>query len=103
MSELCPVQWVQSLATVLAAIGVAACSRSDTVTLGSAVQLTGSLADTGRYYRDAYQFAVDKINETGGITVGGKTHKLALKLVDNKSDAKLDAGQHEQLLSRDKV
>ena len=90
---------------MLAMIGVAACSGSgsDSVTLGSVVQLTGSLADTGRYYRDAYQFAVDKINEKGGITVGGTTHKLALKLVDNKSDEKLDAGQHEQLLSRDKV
>ena len=90
---------------MLAMIGVAACSGSgsDSVTLGSVVQLTGSLADTGRYYRDAYQFAVDKINEQGGITVGGTTHKLALKLVDNKSDEKLDASQHEQLLSRDKV
>src|SRR5713226_3739915 len=42
---------------------------SDTVTLGAAMPLTGSLANTGRTYRDAYQFTVDKINEKGGMTV----------------------------------
>src|SRR5712692_451469 len=76
---------------------------SDTVTLGAAMQLTGSLANTGRTYRDAYQFTVDKINEKGGMTVGGKKYKLALKLLDNKSDPKLGLRQHERLLSKDKV
>ena len=99
-------QWTRSLAAALAAANMAACAgpgTPDTVTLGAVVQLTGGLADTGRYYRDAYQFAVDKINDKGGITVGGKTYKLALRLLDNKSDAKLDASQQEQLLSKEKV
>src|SRR5467141_359697 len=74
---------------------------SDVVTFGAAVQLTGGLAGTGRYYRDAYQFMVDKINETGGITVGGKTYKLALKLLDSKSDSKLGSRLHERLVAKD--
>jgi branched-chain amino acid transport system substrate-binding protein len=78
-------------------------SSSDTITLGAAVQISGSLASTGRYYRDGYQFTVDKINEKGGITVGGKTYKLALKLHDNKSDPALGARLHERLVTKDKV
>jgi branched-chain amino acid transport system substrate-binding protein len=76
---------------------------SDTVTLGAAVQLTGNLAGTGRYYRDAYQFMVDKINEKGGVSVGGKTYKLALKLLDSKSDSTLGSRLHERMVSKDKV
>jgi branched-chain amino acid transport system substrate-binding protein len=86
-----------------AAPGRAAWLGSDTVTLGAAVQLTGSLAGTGRYYRDAYQFMVDRINGKGGITVGGKTYKLALKLLDSKSDPKLGPRLNERLVSNDKV
>src|SRR5713226_6606209 len=73
------------------------------VTLGAVVQLTGALANTGRYYRDAYQLTVDRINEAGGITVGGKTLKLALTLLDSKSEPKLNASLHERLLAKDKV
>jgi branched-chain amino acid transport system substrate-binding protein len=78
-------------------------SSSDTITLGAAVQISGSFASTGRYYRDGYQFTVDKINEKGGITVGGKTYKLTLKLYDNKSDPKLGPRLHERLVTKDKV
>lgn len=73
------------------------------IVLGASVQLTGPLADTGRYYRDAYQFAIDKINAGGGATVAGNTHKLALKLYDNQSDPSLSVRQYTQLVSEDKV
>ena len=58
-------------------IGLGTAARADNViTLGASVQLTGALANTGRYYKDAYQFAIDKINAAGGVTVGGKSYKL---------------------------
>jgi branched-chain amino acid transport system substrate-binding protein len=96
---------MRCLAVTAAAICVAAWTPfgSDKVTLGAAVQVTGHLANSGRYYRDGYQFTVDKINEKGGITVGGKQYKLALRLLDNKSDPKLGLRQHERLLSKNKV
>src|SRR5215470_10098273 len=46
-------------AALVAAAGTAACTGNDTVTLGTALQLSGNLAGMGRTYRDAYQFAVD--------------------------------------------
>ena len=73
------------------------------VLLGASVQLTGPLANTGRYYRDAYEFAIDKINAAGGVKVGGVPHKLALKLYDNQSDVSLSVRQYTQLVSQDKA
>ena len=73
------------------------------IVLGASVQLTGPVANTGRYYRDAYQLAVDKINEAGGVKIGDETYKLALKIYDNQSDVNLSVGQYTQLVSRDIV
>ena len=89
------------IATTLALCGAA--MAQDTVTLGASVQETGPLANTGRYYRDGYDFAIDKINEKGGLTINGKHYKLALKILDNQSDTNLSVRQYVQLLTQDKV
>ena len=73
------------------------------VVLGASVQLTGPIANTGRYYRDSYQFAIDKINAAGGVKIAGQSHKLALKLYDNQSDVNLSMRQYTQLVTDDKV
>src|SRR6185437_11849626 len=70
------------------------------IVLGASVQLTGPVANTGRYYRDAYQLAVDKVNEAGGVKVGSETYNLVLKLYDNQSDVNLSVRQYTQLVSR---
>jgi len=87
----------------LAAGGAQAQSGGDTITLGASVQLTGRLANTGRYYGDGYPMAVERINEKGGITVAGKKYKLALKILDSQSDVNLGVRQCVQLLTQDKV
>lgn len=75
---------------------------ADTITLGASVQVTGPVANTGRYYRDGYEFAIDKINAKG-VKVGSTEYKLALKLLDNQSDVNLSVRQYVQLLTQDKV
>ncbi len=93
------------LCLVLAALALAgpALAQGTPVTLGAAVQLTGAMANTGRYYRDAYQFAVDRINARGGVDVAGEKHPLALRLYDNQSDVNLGVRQYVQLVAQDKV
>lgn len=86
----------------MAAVSTAAVAQ-DTITLGASVQETGALANTGRYYRDGYNFAIDRINEKGGVKVAGKSYKLALKILDNQSDSNLSVRQYVQLLTQDKV
>ena len=76
---------------------------AEDVVLGASVQLTGPVANTGRYYRDSYQFAIDKINAAGGVKIAGQSHKLALKLYDNQSDVNLSMRQYTQLVTDDKV
>jgi branched-chain amino acid transport system substrate-binding protein len=89
-------------AILLGLVPVSAAMAQDIV-LGASVQLTGPIANTGRYYRDAYQLAVDKINSAGGVKIGSQSHKLALKLYDNQSDVNLSVRQYTQLVSQDKV
>ncbi|WP_454011380.1 amino acid ABC transporter substrate-binding protein [Aquamicrobium terrae] len=78
-------------------------AMAEDLVLGASVQLTGPVANTGRYYKDAYEFTIDKINEAGGVKVGDKQVKLALKLYDNQSDVNLSVRQYTQLVSQDKV
>jgi len=90
-------------AFLVATFCFAAATYAQTITFGASVQLTGPVANTGRYYKDAYDFAIDKINAAGGVKVGGAQSKLALKLLDNQSDVNLSVRQYSQLLSQDKV
>ena len=90
-------------AVFVACVFAANPARAQDVVLGASLQLTGPVANTGRYYRDAYQMAIDKINAAGGAEVGGKVHRLVLKLYDNQSDVNLSVRQYTQLVSQDKV
>jgi branched-chain amino acid transport system substrate-binding protein len=87
---------------LLAALAFAGAASAQ-ITFGASVQLTGPVANTGRYYKDAYEFAIDKINAAGGVKVGAQQQKIALKLLDNQSDVNLSVRQYTQLLSQDKV
>ena len=78
-------------------------ARADDILLGASLQLTGPAANIGRYYRDGYQIAVDRINERGGVKVGGVSQKLALKMLDNQSDVNLSVRQYVQLVTQDKI
>lgn len=92
------------LYSMIAAFALATPALAEqTITLGASVQETGRLANTGRYYRDSYEFAVQKINERGGVKVGSEHYRLALKILDNQSDTNLSVRQYTQLLTQDKV
>ncbi len=93
-------RFVSLFAAALAFAGTAA---AQTITLGASVQLTGPVANTGRYYKDAYEFAIEKVNAAGGVKVGSQQQKIALKLLDNQSDVNLSVRQYTQLLTQDKV
>ncbi|HWV40885.1 amino acid ABC transporter substrate-binding protein [Pseudorhodoplanes sp.] len=89
------------LALAVAQAGTPASAQD--IVLGASVQLTGPVANTGRYYKDAYEFTIDKINAAGGVKVGNEKRKLALKIYDNQSDVNLSVRQYTQLVSQDKV
>src|SRR5476651_1468636 len=89
------------VAMPILALGLAAAppayAQEKTIVLGAAVQLTGNLANSGRYYRDGYNLAIDAINAKGGVNVGGTKYKLALNILDSQSDVNLGVRQYVQL------
>ena len=76
---------------------------ADTIVFGAAISITGKTAKEGEYTRDGYQFAIDRINEMGGIKVGGKTYKVELKYYDDETKPERTAQLIEKLINEDKV
>ncbi len=88
-------------AAVLAGAGVAV--AADEIVLGAAISQTGKYAREGKFYVDAYSLTVDAINKAGGVKVGGKPYRLALKLYDDQSDPNLSVRLFTRLVTSDKV
>ena len=77
--------------------------EGDTITLGSALSLTGKYATNGLHTQRGYDFAVDRINSTGGVKVGGKSYKLTVKYYDDESTPARGAQLAERLIQQDGV
>ena len=92
-----------SLLVLMLGVGILPAAAEDTIVFGAAVSLTGKTAKEGEYTRDGYNFFVDKINELGGITVGGKKYKVAVKYYDDESKSERTAQLIEKLINEDKV
>jgi len=97
--------WQWSLLAVLAGLGIMAAPAfaADEIVLGSAISQTGKYAREGKFYVDAYTLTVDAVNKAGGVKVGGKAYKLALKLYDDQSDPNLSVRLFTRLVTSDKV
>ena len=89
--------------TILALFLALATAYAQDIQLGASIQLTGPEANIGRYYRDGYELAVDRINAQGGVKVGGTAHNFAIKMLDNQSDVNLCKRQYVQLVTQDKI
>ncbi len=88
---------------VAAALPARASAESDTITLGAAISITGKYSTNGKNTRDGYELAVKRVNELGGVKVGGKTYKLAIKYYDDESTSARGAQLVERLITQDGV
>jgi len=91
------------LSAVWLLLGSVTALAADTIVFGAAISITGKTAKEGEYTRDGYQIAIDKINEMGGIKVGGKTYKVELKYYDDETKPERTAQLIEKLINEDKV
>ncbi len=92
-----------TLSFLAALLAAAPAPAADTIVFGAAISITGKTAKEGEYTRAGYQIAIDKINEMGGIKVGGKTYKVALKYYDDETKPERSAQLFEKLINEDKV
>ena len=83
--------------------GAMAKVEGDTIILGSAISLSGKYSTNGLHTQRGYDFAVDRINEMGGVKVGGKSYKLAVKYYDDESTPARATQLAERLIQQDGV
>jgi len=83
--------------------GAMAKVEGDTIILGSAISLSGKYSTNGLHTQKGYDFAVKRINEAGGVKVGGKSYKLAIKYYDDESAANRATQLAERLIQQDGI
>ena len=77
--------------------------EGDTIVLGSAISFTGKYSTNGIHAKNGYDLAVKKINEMGGVTVGGKSYKLKVVYYDDESTPARTAQLLERLIKQDGI
>ncbi len=92
-----------ALAGLVATTPANAKVEGDTITLGAAVSFSGRYAVNGKHTKNGYDLAVDYVNAKGGVTVGGKTYKLAIKYYDDESTAARGTQLAERLIQQDGI
>lgn len=90
-------------ALTLAVSPAAAKVEGDTITLGSAISLTGKYSSNGEHTQRGYDIAIEKINEMGGVEVDGKKYKLDVIYYDDESTPARGAQLVERLVNQDGV
>src|SRR6059058_2845966 len=92
-----------AVAILIGAGSSAALAAEDEIVLGAAVSLTGKYSVNGKNTKDGYDLAVERINEMGGVKVGGKAYKLKVLYYDDESTPARGAQLAERLISQDGV
>ncbi len=75
----------------------------DTIVLGAAVSLSGKYSTNGNHTKNGYELAKERINEMGGVEVGGKRYKLHIVYYDDESTPARAAQLAERLIQQDGV
>jgi len=78
-------------------------AMAQTIKIGTPLALTGGLADEGKKQVIAYDMWLKKINDAGGITVGGKKMKVELIRYDYQTNEQRAQQLAERLIVEDKV
>jgi branched-chain amino acid transport system substrate-binding protein len=102
-------KFLRALTFGVAAVGLIAATpaqakvEGDTIVLGSAISFTGKYSTNGIHAKNGYNLGVKRINEMGGVKVGGKAYKLKIIYYDDESTPLRTAQLAERLIKQDKV
>ncbi|MEK9673643.1 MAG: amino acid ABC transporter substrate-binding protein [Rhodospirillaceae bacterium] len=77
--------------------------EGDTIVLGSAISFTGKYSTNGIHAKRGYDIAAKKINDMGGVKVGGKSYKIKIQYYDDESTPLRTAQLLERLVNQDGV
>src|SRR5215471_2051097 len=77
--------------------------QCEDLVLGAALSATGIYASNGTNTKNGYDFAVKKVNEAGGIKIGGNCYNLSIKYYDDESTPARAAQLVERLINQDNI
>src|SRR5215467_5803381 len=77
--------------------------QCEDLVLGAALSATGIYASNGNNTKNGYEFAVKKINDAGGVKIGGKCYHLKITYYDDESTPARAAQLVERLINQDKI
>lgn len=94
-----------ALALLAATVAVPAAHAQDAnvLKIGSIFALSGPNASIGRESLGGAEYAVRKVNEAGGVEIGGQTYTLELVNIDDESRAERSVAGAERLIGEDDV
>jgi branched-chain amino acid transport system substrate-binding protein len=73
------------------------------IKIGSVMPITGPLAILGLAFNRGWQLYIDKVNEQGGIKIGGETYLFDLISEDSKLSPEAAGTAAKKLVNQDKV
>lgn len=76
---------------------------ADTIKIGFPIPLTGDIPDVGESSKNAAEMLKAKINDAGGLEVGGKAFTLQFIYEDNESKAESAVKAATKLITEDEV
>src|SRR5215813_6346107 len=77
--------------------------QCEDLVLGAALSATGIYASNGNNTKNGYEFAVKKINDAGGVKIGGQCYHLKITYYDDESTPARAAQLVERLINQDKI
>jgi branched-chain amino acid transport system substrate-binding protein len=94
---------VAAFGSVLMLAVPAGMATAQTIKIGTPLALTGGLADEGKKQVVAYDMWLKRVNDAGGINVGGKRMKVELIRYDYQTNEQRAQQLAERLIVEDKV
>lgn len=92
-----------ALAGSLLFTGQSQAADCEPLVLGSAISLTGKYATNGVHAQNGYEFAIQKLDEAGGVKIGDKCYNFKVTYYDDESKGDRGATLAERLINQDKV
>ncbi|MCJ7527913.1 MAG: amino acid ABC transporter substrate-binding protein [Methyloceanibacter sp.] len=83
--------------------GASSPGAEDIIILGAAVSLTGKYALNGANTKNGYELAVHKINDKGGVSIGGRSYRFVVRYYDDESTPARGTELAERLVKQDGV
>jgi len=88
---------------ILFAVAFGGTAAAESVKIGIVSALTGPLAAPGKFQINGFKLAVEEINESGGVKIGGTGHTIELQIYDTHCSAAEGASAMQRLATVDNV